>query len=127
MQKLIIQTPCYNEADTLPRVITDLPTELQGIEEIEYLVIDDGSTDDTDEVARNHGVHHVISLGTNRGLARAFSRGLDEALGYGLLASNLAVAALVFRILTVSADAVIWGLGALIGMKPESAKRGPVL
>ena len=83
MQKLIIQIPCYNEAETLPGVIADLPTELPGVEEIEYLVIDDGSTDQTVEVARLHGVHHVISLGTNRGLAQAFSRGLDEALALG--------------------------------------------
>ena len=112
MQKLIIQIPCYNEADTLPQVIADLPSELPGVEEIEYLVIDDGSTDQTVEVARNHGVHHIISHGTNRGLARAFSRGLDEAL------------ALVLRILTVAADVVLWGSGAIIQNRPGNPGSG---
>ena len=80
MQKLIIQIPCYNEEDSLPQVIADLPDSLPGVDEIEYLVIDDGSTDDTVNVARAHNVHHIVSLGKNRGLAQAFSDGLDAAL-----------------------------------------------
>jgi len=65
--KLIIQIPCYNEEETLAAVIGDLPRELAGVERIEYLVIDDGSSDRTVEVARELGVHHVLSLGSNRG------------------------------------------------------------
>jgi len=77
--KLIIQIPCYNEAKTLPATLADLPTEISGIDEIEILVIDDGSTDNTVEVARAHGVHHLVSLPYNQGLAMAFARGLAEA------------------------------------------------
>ena len=83
MQKLIIQIPCYNEEQTLPQVIADLPRTLRGVDDIEYLVVDDGSTDRTVEVAKEHGVHHIISLGKNRGLAQAFSDGLDTALQRG--------------------------------------------
>lgn len=81
--KLIIQIPCYNEENTLPQVIADLPRELSGIDEIEYLVIDDGSTDRTVEVAKELGVHHVFSLGSNRGLAIAFTSGLQRAVQLG--------------------------------------------
>ncbi|MGI5867977.1 MAG: glycosyltransferase family 2 protein [Kiritimatiellia bacterium] len=81
--KLIIQIPCLNEAKTLPETIADLPRQIDGIDTIEYMVVDDGSTDDTAEVARQLGVHHVVSLGSNRGLARAFSAGVDYALAHG--------------------------------------------
>jgi glycosyltransferase involved in cell wall biosynthesis len=81
--KLIIQIPCYNEENTLPEVIRDLPTSIPGIDKIEYLVIDDGSTDRTFEVAKNLGVHHILKLGSNRGLAYAFSSGLNYALEHG--------------------------------------------
>ena len=83
MHKLIIQIPCYNEEQTLPQVIDDLPRTLPGVDEIEFLVVDDGSTDDTVKVAHEHGVHHIVSLGKNRGLAQAFSDGLDTALQRG--------------------------------------------
>lgn len=83
MVKLIIQIPCLNEAQTLPQTIRDLPKQIDGIDVIEYQVIDDGSTDDTAEVARKNGVHHIISLGTNRGLATAFSVGINNALKNG--------------------------------------------
>lgn len=78
--KLIIQIPCFNEEATLPQTIADLPTALPGIDRIEYLVVDDGSTDATVAVARRLGVHHIVALGTNRGLATAFSAGLRHAL-----------------------------------------------
>ncbi len=81
--KLIIQIPCLNEEATLPAVIRDLPRTVPGIDVVEYLVIDDGSTDRTAEVARALGVEHILSLGTRRGLARAYSMGLEYALNQG--------------------------------------------
>jgi len=81
--KLIIQIPCLNEAETLPVTINDLPKSISGIDEIELLVIDDGSTDRTREVARECGVHHVVGFPGNRGLARAFAYGLTACLERG--------------------------------------------
>jgi len=81
--KLIIQIPCYNEEHTLPEVIDDLPKELDGIDTIEYLVIDDGSSDRTVEVAKSLGVHHVLELGSNHGLAKTFTRGINHCLAHG--------------------------------------------
>ncbi|OQY04242.1 MAG: glycosyl transferase [Planctomycetales bacterium 4572_13] len=81
--KLIIQIPCYNEEHTLPGVINDLPRELDGIDTIEYLIIDDGSMDKTVEVAKTLGVHHILKLGSNHGLAKAFTRGIHHCLRHG--------------------------------------------
>ena len=81
--KLIIQIPCYNEAEVLPTTLAQLPRELPGISRIEWLVIDDGSTDGTAEVARAAGVDHVVRFPHNRGLARAFVAGLDAAVSHG--------------------------------------------
>lgn len=83
MKKLIIQIPCYNEADTLPVALTELPRQIEGFEMVEWLIIDDGSTDATADVARQHGVHHIVRLPKNQGLARAFSAGLDACLQLG--------------------------------------------
>jgi glycosyltransferase involved in cell wall biosynthesis len=81
--KLIIQIPCFNEAEHLPATLADLPRELPGIERVEWLVIDDGSTDGTVEVARAQGVDHVVRLTNNKGLAAAFQAGLDASLKLG--------------------------------------------
>src|SRR4051795_2305190 len=81
--KLIIQIPCFNEEDQLPATLSDLPRELPGVDTIEWLIIDDGSTDRTVEVARAHGVEHVVRLTNNKGLAAAFQAGLDACLKLG--------------------------------------------
>src|SRR3712207_5179962 len=81
--KLIIQIPCLNEEATLPQTLGDLPRRLDGFDEVEWLVIDDGSTDRTVEVAREHGVDHVVRLTNNKGLASGFQAGLDAALKLG--------------------------------------------
>jgi glycosyltransferase involved in cell wall biosynthesis len=81
--KLVIQIPCHNEELTLPATVEDLPTQLDGISEIECLVVDDGSADQTVEVARALGVQHVHRLPHQRGLARAFSSGLTASLERG--------------------------------------------
>jgi glycosyltransferase involved in cell wall biosynthesis len=81
--KLIIQIPCLNEEQTLPVTLKDLPKKIKGIDIIEYLIIDDGSTDRTVEVARKCGVHHIVSFPRNRGLAAAFRAGIDACLRLG--------------------------------------------
>jgi glycosyltransferase involved in cell wall biosynthesis len=81
--KLVIQIPCLDEEATLPATLADLPREVPGVDVVEWLVIDDGSTDRTVEVAREHGVDHVVSHRTNRGLAAAFLTGLEAALAAG--------------------------------------------
>jgi glycosyltransferase involved in cell wall biosynthesis len=81
--KLIIQIPCFNEEQTLPATLRDLPREVSGIDTVEWLVIDDGSTDRTVEVAREGGVDHIVRLTNNRGLAAGFQAGLDACLKLG--------------------------------------------
>jgi glycosyltransferase involved in cell wall biosynthesis len=81
--KLVIQIPCYNEERSLPVTLSNLPRQLPGIEAVEWLVIDDGSVDRTVEVARSHGVDHLVSFPRHRGLARAFVAGLDACLKSG--------------------------------------------
>lgn len=78
--KLIIQIPCYNEAETLPQTIAALPKTLAGVDEVEFLVIDDGSRDETVAVARSLGVHHIVRLPRNLGLAQAFAAGLEGCI-----------------------------------------------
>jgi glycosyltransferase involved in cell wall biosynthesis len=81
--KLVIQIPCFDEERTLPATLADLPREVPGVDEVEWLVIDDGSTDRTVEVARAHGVDHIVRLTNNKGLAAAFQAGLDACLKLG--------------------------------------------
>ena len=81
--KLIIQIPCYNEEYTLPQTLKDLPNFIEGIDEIEYLIIDDGSTDNTVRVAKELGIHHVVSFKQNKGLAAGFMAGIDACLRLG--------------------------------------------
>jgi glycosyltransferase involved in cell wall biosynthesis len=81
--KLIIQIPCLNEEETLPTVLSQLPREVEGFDEVEWLIVDDGSSDRTIEVARSSGADHVVRLTNNKGLAAAFQAGLDAALKLG--------------------------------------------
>ena len=81
--KLIIQIPCYNEADTLGVALGALPREVPGFDVVEWLIVDDGSVDATVEVARAHGVDHVVRHSGNKGLARAFMTGIEACLRLG--------------------------------------------
>ena len=81
--KLIIQIPCLNEAETLEIALNDLPKQIEGIDEIEYLIINDGSSDNTVEVAKKWGVHYVVNFKQNKGLAKGFMAGLDACLREG--------------------------------------------
>jgi len=81
--KLIIQISCYNEEETLPETLKALPKNLEGIDKIEILVVNDGSTDQTLAVAKKHGVDHILSFKRNQGLARSFMAGLNECLKNG--------------------------------------------
>src|SRR5438093_6476139 len=81
--KLIIQIPCLNEERTLPITLADLPRAVEGFDEVEWLVVDDGSTDRTIDVARAHGVDRIVRLTNNKGLAAGFQAGLDACLKLG--------------------------------------------
>ena len=81
--KLIIQIPCFNESETLPITLKELPREVEGCSSVEWLIIDDGSSDDTSSVAKNNGVDHVVRFSSNKGLAAAFLAGLDASIKAG--------------------------------------------
>lgn len=115
--KLIIQIPCLNEAETLPATLATLPRQVDGFDEVEVLVIDDGSTDGTAAIAQAHGAHHVVRMNGNQGLARAFMAGVVAAtdLGADVIVNTDAdnqyrsefIPALVRPILEGTADLVI--------------------
>ena len=117
MVKVIIQIPCYNEENTLPMVLADLPRTIPGVDQVETLVINDGSRDGTLRVARECGVTHIVDLPHNLGLAAAWSAGIDEALRQGAdiivntdgdnQYAGADVAALVLPVLNREADIVI--------------------
>jgi glycosyltransferase involved in cell wall biosynthesis len=81
--KLIVQIPCFNEAEQLPGTLADLPRAVDGFDTVQWLIVDDGSTDDTIDVARAHGVDHIVRLPNNKGLAAGFQAGLDACLKLG--------------------------------------------
>jgi glycosyltransferase involved in cell wall biosynthesis len=83
VSKLIIQIPCLNEAATLPVTLADLPRTVPGIDRVEVLIVDDGSTDGTSAVARAHGVDHIVRFTRRKGLAAAFTAGIDACLRHG--------------------------------------------
>jgi glycosyltransferase involved in cell wall biosynthesis len=117
MVKLIIQIPCYNEEETLPGTLAELPREIEGVDSVEWLIIDDGCVDRTAAVAREHGVDYVASHTTNKGLAAAFQTGLNACLqaGADIIVNTDAdnqypgrfIPALIQPILDQSADMVI--------------------
>ena len=82
-RKLIIQIPCFNEAESLPITLADLPKKVHGFDVVEFLIVNDGSTDLTVKIAKDLGVHHIISFSKNQGLARAFMAGIDASLKLG--------------------------------------------
>ena len=81
--KLIVQIPCLNEEATLPAVLRDIPREIHGVDKVEVLIIDDGCTDRTVQVAKEMGVEHVLCFPGNRGLGHAFAAGIDYCLAHG--------------------------------------------
>ncbi|MFQ5502346.1 MAG: glycosyltransferase family 2 protein, partial [Phycisphaerae bacterium] len=81
--KLIVQVPCLNEEDTLPATLQDIPRKIEGIDTVEILIIDDGCTDRTVEIARELGVDHIVRFPGNRGLGHAFAVGMDYCLNHG--------------------------------------------
>ncbi len=81
--KVMIQIPCLNEEQTLPATLDDIPRNIEGVDCVEVVIIDDGCTDRTVEVAREHGVDHVVSFAANRGLGHAFAAGMDFCLQHG--------------------------------------------
>ena len=131
--KLIIQIPCFNEADSLPETLARLPRKIPGIDQIEYLVVDDGSSDGTSSVATKFGVHHIERHRVNRGLAAAFRTGMDRALAEGadIIVNTDAdnqyegadIAALVVPLLAGEADVAIGDRGVATNANFGPAKR----
>ncbi|WP_271077450.1 glycosyltransferase family 2 protein [Aurantiacibacter sp. MUD61] len=133
MVKLIIQIPCLNEAESLPETLARLPRRIPGVDVIEFLVVDDGSSDGTAVVARQFGAHHVVSHRRNRGLAAAFRSGVDKALSEGAdiivntdgdgQYEGADIAALVAPVVEGRADIVIGDRGVADNAHFSRAKR----
>ena len=131
--KLIIQIPCYNEEQTLPLTVADLPASLPGVDAVEYLIIDDGSSDRTIEVAQALGIHHIIRHQHNRGLAAAFQTGIEAALAAGAdiivntdgdnQYAGADIGKLVEPILTGQADIVVGDRGVAVHAEFSPLKR----
>ncbi len=129
--KLLIQIPCWNEEDTLAETIRSLPVRMEGIDTVEVMIIDDGSTDKTIEVAARAGAHAIIPLKRHRGLARAFSAGIDEAIKRNadilvntdadLQYPSSCIGSLIKPILTGEADIVV---GDRLSHKPRPFSAG---
>lgn len=81
--KVIIQIPCYNEENSIAITLKELPKTLNGVDSVEWLIIDDGSKDNTVKIAKEHGAHHIVSSLTNQGLAKTFMTGIEKALSLG--------------------------------------------
>lgn len=118
--KLIIQIPCFNEEATLPATLADLPRHVDGIDIVEWLVIDDGSSDRTVEVARELGVDHVVQHSRNRGLAAAFMTGLDAALlaGADVIVNTDADNQYVGDCISDLVQPVLQGIDLVVGERP---------
>jgi glycosyltransferase involved in cell wall biosynthesis len=131
--KLIVQIPCYNEAELLPKTIKAIPSQIPGISEKEILIIDDGSTDNTAEIAEINGAHHVVRLNRHVGLAGAFIAGLDASLSNGadIIVNTDAdnqyrgedIVLLLEPILAKRADIVVGDRGVKISPHFSSSKR----